>query len=440
MTAFRGRADLGDIADAEEGILFVFQGGTIEEMTDAFDDTYDGRGGNDTILAGQTNDTVLGGSGDDQLNGGAGQDWVYGGTGNDTITSDNTVFSTFDQLFGGMGDDVMFGGDGAEVFEGGRGVDSIYGGTNVDVIRILDGDEIDYIDAGGALIDGLDTLELSFITSRGMFVDLASQTYRLVGGPSQTILNVEAISGTQRSDTMIGTEAQETFVGQNGGDSLVGGGGRDYLDGVRGVDRLYGEAGFDSLFGGSGKDFLYGGTSNDFLSGGSGDDQIYGGTGNDFLAGVAGNDTLNASAGDDTLLGEEGNDILNASEGRDVVDGGEGSDTLTGGADDDHFVFSTVLNGRTNVDTLTDFTQGVDAIILFDGTGTSFAALGATVDEGELRMGNRARDADDRLIYDAETGNLYLDVDGEGGVGRVLFAVLANKPVQLDIGDFMIAG
>ena len=438
MTDFKGRGDLGDLADADEGILFVFHGGTIEQMTDEFNDTYDGRGGNDSIYAGQTHDTVIGGSGDDDLNGGGGQDWVYGGTGNDTITSDNTAFSTFDQLFGGAGNDVIFGGDGAEVFEGGRGVDSIYGGTNVDVIRILDGDEIDYIDAGGTLLDGIDTLELSFIKSVGAVVNLETQKYHLVGGRVQTILNVEWISGTQKADIFTGTASEETFVGHNGRDLFYGRAGVDNLSGNKGLDTLYGEEGNDGLFGGTSADELYGGLGNDYLDGDTAVDSLYGGAGNDTLGAGSGNDLLFGGIGHDALIGIEGDDMLDAAEGNDMLDGGTGNDTLTSGAGADHFMFTTGVLNAHNVDVMMDFQQGLDLIGLFDPTGLNFAVLGESVDAGEVVNGTRALDDDDHLIYDAATGTLYLDVDGVGGAAKVAFAVLANTPAALTAEDFFL--
>jgi Ca2+-binding RTX toxin-like protein len=53
------------------------------------DDTINGAGGNDFILALGGNDTIYGGAGRDKIDGGLGVDVMYGGLGNDTYTVDN---------------------------------------------------------------------------------------------------------------------------------------------------------------------------------------------------------------------------------------------------------------------------------------------------------------------------------------------------------------
>ena len=50
----------------------------------------------------------------------------------------------------------------------------------------------------------------------------------------------------------------------------------------------------------------------------------------------------------------------------------------------------------------------------------------------------KAHDADDRLIYNKTTGNLYVDIDGKGGADAVLFAKLANHPSDFTHQDFLI--
>ncbi|MEO7221547.1 MAG: calcium-binding protein, partial [Devosia sp.] len=80
----------------------------------------------------------------------------------------------------------------------------------------------------------------------------------------------------------------------------------------------------------------------------------------------------------------------------------------------------------------------LDLIALDDAI---FAAIGPALDAGEFHAkagATKAHDADDRLIYNKTTGNLYYDADGKGGAAAVLFATLANKPPLLDVGDFAI--
>ena len=72
---------------------------------------------------------------------------------------------------------------------------------------------------------------------------------------------------------------------------------------------------------------------------------------------TGGNDTLNGGAGNDTLYGEDGDDTL---------DGGAGADTIISGAGSDVIV----MTATSGSDTLSDFTDGTDAIG-FDSSITS---------------------------------------------------------------------
>ena len=52
-------------------------------------------------------------------------------------------------------------------------------------------------------------------------------------------------------------------------------------------------------------------------------------------------------------------------------------------------------------------------------------------------MGSSAGDADDRIVYDSGTGEIFYDADGSGAVAAILFAtVTAGSP--LTNADFFI--
>ena len=115
-----------------------------------------------------------------------------------------------------------------------------------------------------------------------------------------------------------------------------------------------------------------------------GDDAVTGGSGRDFLVGGAGNDTLTGGAGQDSLLG------------------GGGADT---------FVFNSC---DTSPDSIVDFVAADDTIQLDAGV---FQGLPAGVLAAEsFALLSAAESADDRILYDADTGNLFFDADG--GVAR----------------------
>lgn len=134
-------------------------------------------------------------------------------------------------------------------------------------------------------------------------------------------------------------------------------------------------------------------------------------------------DTINGSTGNDILRGNGGNDIINGGDGNDTITGGLGADTLTGGNGADNFVFA----GLNSVDTITDFDATMDFIHLED---LVFTAIGPTLDVGEFvsNSGGVAGDANDVLLYDSDTGNLYYDADGNGSGARILIATLTGAP------------
>ena len=134
---------------------------------------------------------------------------------------------------------------------------------------------------------------------------------------------------------------------------------------------------------------------------------------------------------------------------RSLLDGKGGSDTLTGGTGADSFQFSTALNATTNVDTITDFLPGTDKIrldggVLADGvTPAVFGAFspGVAVAADQLlkvTSGSAALDANDFLIYNTVTGQLYYDRDGNGAAAPILFAVLQTHPDTLSASDFIV--
>jgi Ca2+-binding RTX toxin-like protein len=84
----------------------------------------------------------------------------------------------------------------------------------------------------------------------------------------------------------------------------------------------------------------------------------------------------------------------------------------------DTFAFTTLL-GNGNVDTLFDFTAGTDKIGLSAGI---FAAVGSTLDAAEFVVEAAALSTDQRIVYDAGTGQLFYDADGSGKGAAILFA------------------
>ena len=122
----------------------------------------------------------------------------------------------------------------------------------------------------------------------------------------------------------------------------------------------------------------------------------------------------------DTLTGGSGNDILF---------GGNDSDTLVGGAGADTFVFFGNY-GPDNNDRINDYTVS-DDLILFDATDSSILAAGALSAAAFVsNLTGLAGDSTDRIIYQSNTGKLFFDTDGAGGVAAVLFAQITPNLVM----------
>jgi len=174
----------------------------------------------------------------------------------------------------------------------------------------------------------------------------------------------------------------------------------------------------DVLNGGARADLVYGGAGNDYIYGERQDDHLLGQVGNDTLAGSAGADRIAGGAGDDRLLGGAGNDVLNGGGGKDV------------------FVFSTRLNGVTNVDTIRDFSVVNDTLWL-DNRDFSNVGPNGALKASAFWTGTLAHDANDRIIYDTENGALYYDPDGTGAASQVQFAKVATG-LKMTFKDFFV--
>jgi serralysin len=177
--------------------------------------------------------------------------------------------------------------------------------------------------------------------------------------------------------------------------------------------------------------------ANDLINGVAGDERLHG---------LLGSDTLNGGAGNDQLFGGGGADRLNGSVGNDQLRGGAGNDTLIGGGNADQFIFDTALNGTGNKDTILDFSAAAGDKIVLDNdvfakfTGETTRGLNSS----NFSNTGWARDNSDYITYNATTGALYYDADGNGtGFGRVQFAVVwedSDSHPALSSANFLIVG
>lgn len=357
-------------------------------------ETLQGHAGNDTLVGNDGDDSIAGDAAYDELNGGDGNDTLVGGDGNDT-------------LYGSTGDDLLQGGDGNDYLFGGPGMDALHGGAGNDTLFGISGqvllgeDGDDHLSANGEsiLCDG--------------------------GNGNDVIIMRGALEGT-------GGAGDDRIEALGGAHILMGEGGNDTIRSGHLGDTLSGHDGNDLLSGRRGDDMLDGGLDDDTVFGGAGDDHLIGDEGHDLLVGGVGSDILDGGNGDDRLRGDAGDDHLHGGEGNDLLTGGDGINSLHGDAGRDKFLFRDAF-AEGNVSTVTDFVRGEDRILVLKSL-TDIDARG-TLDATHFRYGTQAQDSDDRFIFDAESGALYYDTDGNGATQQVLFAVIETDGMPFGARD-----
>ena len=392
------------------------------------------------------NNVLTGNSGANQLDGLVGADTMAGGGGNDTFIVDNGLDQVIELAGGGTTDTVrssisytlaaevenliltgaaaingagnglantITGNDANNVLTGGLGADTLKGGL---------GDDTYVVDNVG------DTV--SDVAGQGTDIVLSSVTYTL--GAATENLNLTGTNAINATGNLFAN----TLNGNGGANTLDGGGGADTMNGGLGNDTYIVDNVGDvvletSILGGTDQvestvTFTLGSNvENLYLLGASAISGTGNGLGNTLVGNGAAN-VLNGLAGDDYLQGEGGNDQLR---------GGLGNDGLQGGAGNDGFYFESALV-IANVDAIVDFTAADDTIFLDDAVFTALAA--GALAAGAFRLGTSALDADDRILYDSATGQIFYDSDGSGGgSSAILVAVNVSLSAMTHL-DFVV--
>ena len=299
-------------------------------------------------LQGEGGVNVLRGmNGDDTLNGLGGDDRLEGGAGND-------------ELMGGSGIDIMIGGSGDDTYNVDDALDTVieYAGQGFDMVRT----SVNYALPAGADIEGL--------VAAGLF----------------------------------GTAAVD----------LTGNSSGNYIRGNFGDNRIDGGGGTDEMIGLGGNDLYFVDSVNDSVaeSGGQGADEVRTSVSWTLTAG-ADVETLRTTDDDGTaaidLTGNSSGNVVRGNAGNNIINGGDGDDELIGLGGQDSFLFDTPLNVANNVDVITDFNVTDDTILLDQTIFSSSLGLG-NISSGEFVVGTAAQDANDRIIYDSNTGALFYEV------------------------------
>ncbi len=127
---------------------------------------------------------------------------------------------------------------------------------------------------------------------------------------------------------------------------------------------------------------------------------------------------------DDLLGGSKGYDLLQGREGNDRIAGNGGLDSVVGGAGSDRFYLE---NNADSKDIIGDFNPNEDFIFVraadFNGL-----APNAFISADQFTTGTGATTANQRIIYNQNTGELFYDADGSGGGAQVQIATLLSNP------------
>ena len=243
----------------------------------------------------------------------------------------NNTYIAF-TLYGSPINDYVSAGPTADILSTYAGNDQVYPAGGADIVDLGVGNDVVFVNVASLTEDssinggdGSDTLNFGTIFN----LDGNSQSE-----DASVSINIASIGNASNFENIVGTR-----------------GGNDTLTGDGNANVLIGSGGTDTLNGGAGNDTLYGDWATDDTSGATYGLRYYDVSSSSYW----GNDILNGGAGDDILVGNGGDDTL---------DGGTGADTLTGGAGNNTFVITSSSGGSTPEvgDTITDFTDGSDAI------------------------------------------------------------------------------
>ncbi len=448
-------------AITDNGVSMTGNSGINTLTGTAFDDVLDGNGGRDTLNGGAGNDTF---KLTNNLHFAAGE-IMDGSTGNDTLNYTgaaatltlttgirNIEFMTVTSGSAAINVNAAAVTTNGMTITGNDGNNTITGTALNDTLSGGDGiaDGSDTLNGGA----GIDTVDYSGATGN-ITMDLSSGAAQNTGGAgTDTVTNIENITGGSGNDTLSGTTGDNVIIGGNGNDTLSGGSGNDTLTGGTGNDILTGGTGTDSLSGGDDVDTLNGDNSDSLLDGGNGTDTLNFGANFDdtsdsqvvnienvvltaaaslnlasqteafTITGSTGNDSITSGGGADTISGGNGNDTITGGSGADSLSGGAGNDTLNGDSTD------TLLDGGTETDTLNinSFTDGgtddakitgIENIIL---TGAGTLALSAQTEAFTI-----TGSSGDDIIYGGTAGDSIT-----GGSG--------NDNIQAGMGDDSIFG
>lgn len=437
--------------------------------------------GSDQLLGMAGNDRLQGLDGNDTLRGDIGADALEGGNGIDiasyafastavrvSLTSPLTAtgeavgdtFSSIEGLEGSAFNDTLSGDALNNVLIGNAGNDTLLDTGGNDRLQGMVGNDTLRGGLGADTLDGGDGADFAIYTTAtaGLRVELRSYLLNTGEAAGDRYVGIEGLQGSSFNDTLGGDYGDNLLYGNGGDDFLVGLFGADDLRGHEGNDTLRGDSGADTLYGGDGFDWadytsatigLRVNMTNAALSTGDAAGDVFslieglrGSSFADTLVGDAADNQIIGNSGADLLQGMAGIDRLVGGNGNDTISGGGSNDFLTGGANADHFLFDTALG--SNIDKITDFVVADDTILMQKAVFTALTTAGVFIPgfptalaANAFTLGTAATTADHRIIYNAATGQLYYDADGNGAGARAQFAAV-TAGLALTSLDFLV--
>jgi Ca2+-binding RTX toxin-like protein len=389
--------------------------------------TITGTSGDDTLTGTSSDDTLVGSGGNDSYDGNAGFDTLdFRATATalmvdfsaGTISGGFTgTFVDMERVLAGNGDDTLIGAAGGQNLSGRAGVDTLEGRAGNDTLWGGSGDDwLVFRETGSGNADDIGdfssgsdkiVLDATVMTALGATGDFSAGDARFAANTTGTAQDA--------SDRVIyETDTRQIWYDPDGSGAAA----RQLIATLQSGATLVAT---DIVV--VGEDTSSGGAT-------EGDDVLVGTEGPDTIDGLGGYDSISGLGGDDRLIGGGGDDTL---------DGGGGTDVLTGGAGLDRFFFTTAP-GAGNVDSITDFVSNVDELVL-DGVALLNAGAEGDFASNDPRFWagfdvTSAHDADDRVIVNISTGDVYYDSDGTGPAAADLIFALNGHSVSAS--DFAV--
>jgi Ca2+-binding RTX toxin-like protein len=383
----------------------------------------------------------MGGADGDYMHGGAGYDTAsYEGSSTGVVVSlitDSAAYGdaqgdqldSIENITGSNHWDNLIGDDGTNVLNGGRGNDTLKGYGGSDMLRGEDGD--DFINGGtgyDTMIGGLGNDTYIVDNYSDVITEYGGQGTDVVRTSTSYVLTYGADIETLETIDANATTAL-TLVGNSSGNNIIGNDGDNIISGEGGADQATGRAGNDTYYVDHANDRV-------IENGGQGADTVYASVSWTLTAGSDVETVQALGTAPINLTGNANGNVVIGNNGNNRLNGGDGRDELTGLGGQDEYLFNTPLNAATNVDRITDFSVADDTILLDQTIFSSSLGLG-NISAGEFVIGTAAQDANDRIIYDSNTGALFYDNDGVGGNAQVQFAEL-SRGLGLTNLDFLV--